>query len=215
MRGKLVNVLLFALVLTAIGLGAALVYKRLGARLAPESAETTLGEARLRVPPAYARFPIGRAGGVQDRLELAATFPAFAPVAAPQAGKDAPGPLGAVFITLTPRDRSVDPAERPVALYGRFLEEDAWSDPTGLIMRRFQPGSPYEFEDLYIAPPEGRVFSARCTRPRQPADGLGETCLTALRIGGIDAQLRYPPALLAHWEILAARARALIESMMR
>lgn len=212
MRGKSFTFALTGLVLVAIGLGAALVARRLSPQVAPAPLDVALGEARLRPPGPYVRAPLDRAGGQLERLDLAVAFPGFGP-AGPLDGKTPE--TGVIFITLTPSDRAIEPAARPVTLYGRFLEEDALSDATGLILRRFRAGSPYELEDLYIAPPEGRAFSARCTRPRQPADGLGETCLTMLRIGALDAQLRYSPALLPHWESIAARSRTLVEGMMR
>ena len=100
-------------------------------------------------------------------------------------------------------------------LYARFLEQTAWNNPGGLIMRRFEKGSPYEREDLYLAPPEGRIFAARCMRPSQPPDGLPNTCITEFRLRGLDAQLRFVPDLLPEWERLMDGARGLIESLAR
>ena len=208
MTSRLVRNLVPGASLVAIALGAGLIWLRLADDpLAGPPRETWIGETRLAVPPAYARLPIGRAGGVQEQLALAATFPGF------EAPRDGAPPL--VFLTLAASDRTVDPADRPATLYARFLEEERVERPDGLLMRRFQAGSPYEFEDLYIAPPEGRAFAARCTRPREKPDGLAETCLTDLRIGALDAQLRYAPDLLPQWDALMTGARALIEGMKR
>lgn len=211
MPGKWVKVLVAVAALAAMGLGAALVYDRLsaGARRA-QGGDTYVGNVRLRLPPGYARFPIGRRGGMHDRLDLVAFAPSLQP-----AGDAAEPRNDLVFISLTPAEPTVDPADRPVKLYARFLEEESWSEPSGLLLRRFQAGSPYAFEDLYIAPPEGRAFSARCTRVREKPDGLPETCLTDLRIGGLDAQLRYAPDLLPQWQALIDSAQRFIGGMIR
>lgn len=211
MPGQRARKLILISTLAAIAIAAALVGLRIAERSAPTNPrDAMIGETRLSVPPALARFPVGRGGGVLERLDISVTFPAFTPAGdGAEAGKDI------VFITLTASDRTVDPADRPVTLYARFLEEEIVERPDGLAMRHFQPGSPYDFEDLYIAPPEGRAFAARCTRPKQPADGLPETCLTDLRIGALDAQIRYAPELLPQWEPLIAGARKLIGEMRR
>ena len=212
MPGKLVKGLVVVAALAATGVGALLVYDSLsaGARRA-QGGDTYVGNVRLRLPSAYARFPIGRRGGMHDRLDLAA----FAPSLQPAGDAAASTRNDLVFITLTRAEPTVDPADRPVKLYARFLEEESWSEPSGLLLRRFQAGSPYAFEDLYIAPPEGRAFSARCTRVREKPDGLPETCLTDLRIGGLDAQLRYAPDLLPQWQALIDSAQRFIGGMIR
>ncbi len=59
-----------------------------------------------------------------------------------------------------------------------------------------------------MAPPEGRVFAARCTRPMQPPDGLPNTCLSEMRFNGLDVRLRFSPNLLetgnGWWRAFAA-----------
>ena len=211
MPGQRARKLILIATLAAIALAAALVGLRLAEQTQTDGPrEAMICETRLRLAPGLARFPIVRRGGLLERLDLAVSFPDFRP-----AGDRASAGKAALFITLSAADRAVEPADRPTTLYARFLAEEIVERADGLAMRRFQPGSPYEFEDLYIAPPEGRAFAARCTRPKQPPDGLPETCLTDLRLGGLDAQLRYAPELLPRWELLVSGARALIETMKR
>lgn len=148
--------------------------------------------------------------GADDGLDLAARFPDFRPLA-PERGRGSAE--AAVFLHLQAEDGALEPGERAAKLYARFLERDQWTHPGGLIMRRFEPGSPYQREELYIAPPEGRLFTARCTRPPQPPDGLPNTCISELRLRGLDAQLRFAPELLPEWERLMAGTRGLVESL--
>ena len=166
--------------------------------------------------PAYARFGGGRSGGRFDTLELAATFPDFRPAGdsvTPLAEADGSGKSALVFFTFARADRKADPADMVGMLYARFLEPRVEETEEGLIRRAFQDGSPYQGEDLYFAPPEGRAFAARCARPTVPSDGLPETCLSLFREGGLDVSIRFGRPLLARWERLAGGARALAQTM--
>jgi len=98
-------------------------------------------------------------------------------------------------------------------LYARFLESDVLETEEGLLKRAFQDGSPYDGEDLYFDPPEGRAFAARCARPTTPPDGLPETCIAAFRESGADVEMRFTSSLLPHWEKLTEGARGLARSM--
>lgn len=170
-----------------------------------------IGSTPLRVNIAYARDG-ELAGGEQSQIDLAARFPDFRPLSLE---KPRPDNENGVFLRIAPRDVSLDPGERVARLYARFLEPDAWSHPGGLLARRFEKGSPFEREELYIAPPEGRLFSARCMRPAQPPDGLPNTCISEIRMRGLDVQVRFAPELLPEWEQVIAGARGLVESMAR
>ena len=120
-----------------------------------------------------------------------------------------------IFLTIRPKDPTIDPADRPAKLYARFLETTGWSHPGGLVMRRFENGSPFEREELYMTPPEGRVFAARCARPIQPPDGLPNTCISEIRIEGLDVQMRFSPDMLVNWETLVLGSRQLVSSFLR
>ena len=101
-----------------------------------------------------------------------------------------------VFITALPADASLAPAERPSVLYARFVAAEARSAPGGLIRRRFRDGTPFEGEDLVVA------FWARCATSGSQNEGA--SCLTEMRFGDIDVQVRFSPALLPRWELLAS-----------
>jgi len=179
-------------------------------------AVSSIGDVTLAYAPAYARFGGGRSGGRFDTLELAATFPDFRPAGdsvTPLAEADGSGKSALVFFTFARADRKADPADMVGMLYARFLEPRVEETEEGLIRRAFQDSSPYQGEDLYFAPPEGRAFAARCARPTVPSDGLPETCLSLFREGGLDVSIRFGRPLLARWERLAGGARALAQTM--
>ena len=92
-------------------------------------------------------------------------------------------------MTVTPKDEGLDPTERPAQLYARFLDRETLEGPGGLILRHFEASSPYDLEELYIAPPDGRSFFARCPKPARR--DAGKSCLSMFRDGGIDVELRY------------------------
>jgi hypothetical protein len=171
-----------------------------------------IGQSRLSLDPALIRNPEQRRDGRLERLDVAFLLPDFKPIgvfdmrdlAKPERAADM------VFVTIAPQDDTLDPADRPSQLYARFLEAGAPAPALGLIHRRFAAGSPYENEDLYLAPPEGRLFAARCRGgpPAEPAPGVA--CLYEFRTNGLDVLLRFEPTRLAMWERMADRAHALI-----
>lgn len=220
MRGRLLVIM--ATLLGAAGLAAALapgvsLWRQPAAQAV--AAQAVLGKTRLHVPATYLRFPGDVAAGTVERLDIAAFFPDFGPAAtltAIKAGADMQERSErTVFLTLKPEDATLPPADRPARLYARFLSEVAWAHPGGLQMRRFQQGSPYETEELYIAPPEGRVFFARCAKPPEKPDGLPDNCLTEFRQNGLDVQMRFAPSLLPDWERLVEGAKGLVRSFAR
>ena len=214
--------LLFLLALM-VGIGGFAFYLALTkqVRNSPGTVDVTIGSTKMRLRSAYMRFALGREGGHVNRLDIAATFPALEPagtqrLAAPATPTSEPDKdIRILFLTITQADRSIDPADRPTSLYSRFLEADVWTHDAGLLMRRFKNGSPYAREDLYLAPPDGRLFAARCMRPSQPPDGLPDTCLYDFRTQDLDVQVRFSPTLLGEWSGLAENTKKLVDKMIR
>lgn len=218
-RGGLGFVLLVSGALLLLPLGLCVIYLWQRSGPAAGQIQVTLGAVRLAFDARYARFLPGRAGGQLDQVDLAAHFPDFAPAGeinglSPSSDMAARHELQ-VFLTLTPIAKGLDPAERVSKLYARFLEEEEWSHPGGLVMRRFAAGSPFANEDLYLTPPEGKLFAARCARPASQPDGLPDTCLHEFRLGGLNVQLRFSPARLADWDAMTEGARQLVARMLR
>ena len=167
--------------------------------------EAELAGVKFAYARAYARDDSTAAGGVSDRLSFVASFPKFAPLAARDRA------AAAVTLTVTASDDGLDPAERPSKLYARFLAAEATTGPGGLVLRRFEANSPYDFEALYIAPPDGRNFFARC--PKVASNDVPNQCLSVFRRGAHDVELRFSPDLLEHWDELSGGARALLARM--
>jgi len=174
---------------------------------APEATvQAELGGVKFSYARAYARDNSTGAGGLADRLSFIVSFPAFKPLAAK--GRSA---AATVAMTLTPKDDGLDPGERPARLYARFLTPETLEGPGGLVLRHFEQGSPYDSEELLLAPPDGRSFFARC--PKQDVGAPGEACISVFRESGLDVELRYPPELLEHWDALYNGAHALLAKM--
>lgn len=111
-----------------------------------------------------------------------------------------------VFVTLTPADAAFAPSERPANLYARFISASALPSDGGLIRREFRDGTPFEGETLFVAPPDGRAFAARCALAAD-RDRAGASCLAEFRLGQVDVQVKFPTPLLAHWAALTGSLR--------
>lgn len=185
----------------------------------PHPVEATIGTARLLYLQSFARQPAGRDGGRLDRLDLAVLYPGFEPAGAivgltPKTDVRARTDR-TLFFTIAPAEDTLDPVERPIKLYARFLGEPLPERPDGLVERQFETGSPFETEDLVIAPPEGRAFYARCPRPGRKSDGLPSMCIHDFRLRGLDVQLRFSATLLPQWRELVDGARTFVEGLLR
>jgi hypothetical protein len=179
--------------------------------------EATIGASTFLLPSGYFRSD-SRAGGRLEKLNLAAFYPDFSPagdlrdiVAATDLAERHDR---IVFITINQADASLDPADRPVKLYARFLDLNAWTHPGGLIARDFLPESPFEGQELYFAAPEGREFAARCGKPDQRRT-TPNFCVDDFRLDDLDIELRFSANLLSEWEKLMAGARGLVEQARR
>jgi hypothetical protein len=184
-------------------------------RGAAELVPVTINTLRLSVPLDFFRGGAPPRAGTSERIDLLALFPAMSPAGVPPAtttALTAQDPRRLVFIAILRGDGVLDPSERPQELYGRFLEPDTWQNPGGLLLRRFEAGSPYEDEELFIAPPDGRVFAARCRKPGKGTESIGEACLWRFRQAGADVQVRFSVDLLPQWEAMALGVGRLLEA---
>ncbi len=191
------------LLLALVGSGLALITRE----QASDSVLADLGGVKFAYTSDYARDETTAAGGLSDRLAFLVSFPRFLP---PDGARDR---QKLVKVTLTPADEGLDPRERPSKLYARFLTPEALEGPSGLVLRRFEAESPYDSEELFLAPPDGRSFFARC--PKAQVGAPAEGCLSVFRTGPVDVELRYPPELLEHWDALYEGARTLLSRMQR
>jgi hypothetical protein len=210
MRSRTLALVAAVVALALVG-GGLFAYRQLTAP-APRFAVATVGAQRLTLSSAYLR------PSRDGMVELVAFFPDFAPagafadVAAATNLDDRFARL--VFIELKPADPALDPAERTSRLYERFLDENSWSHPGGLVARAFVDGSPFEGDELFYVAPEGRDFAARCRRP-DPSRKTPNTCAADFRLGDLDVELRFAASLLAQWSALKQGALGLIETAKR
>lgn len=136
-------------------------------------------------------------------------------------GSSSPGKVmdRVVLIRLTRADDSVAPELRTETLYARFFDSNVWTNPGGLILRGFARGTPYEDEELYLAPPDGRDFAARCPRSDivgSAASPIGSgMCIWEFRTGELDALVAFAPARLSDWQNIAATARETVAQIAR
>lgn len=202
-------VLALALLGTALGANAALFLRADGsAEPLAGTVDVTLSGTRITVPRALIRDRAQMAGG---RLDLAVTTADFAPVPPPSAREpNRPVPEHLVLMLTATHAANPDATDLFQTLYARFLGRETWSNPGGLVMRRFRPGTPYEDRELYIGAGGRRIFIALCP---QDAHRDIEPCTALLRQDGLDAELRFNARHLPEWRRIAASSLALMSSL--
>ncbi len=174
--------------------------------------DISIGATKLRIPEQFIRDPDQRENGIISRIHIAVTWPDFAPLVAPSnlLATQTPNPI--IFMTLEAADDTINPAQRPSALYSRFLTTDVNQGAAQLVTRIFKAGTPYAGEVLHIAPPNGEVFSARCQIVKVP-EARSEHCLWQLRIDKLDVQVRFSEGVLEDWESLKERTNELLAAI--
>jgi hypothetical protein len=185
-------------------------------RTAPDI-RVVLGGTAYELPAGLLRPSSRGEGDGLRRVDLAFAMPDVTPVRptlpddlGPASRQD----LGAtVLVAVTVADATMpDPATRLADLHTRFLGQTLADAPGGLMMRHFKANSPYDGETLVFAPPDGRLFWARCSG-KAADDRLAPVCLTEIRRGGLDFQIRFDPRQLAEWDaIVSAATRIMAEA---
>jgi hypothetical protein len=172
-----------------------------------DATPVSINALRLTIPHQFFRGGAPPRNSMSERVDLVLRHPAMTAAGIPPSTTtelSAQDPRELIFVSILRGDGVIDPADRPQDLYGRFLEPDTWQNPGGLLLRRFEAGSPYEDEELFLTPPDGKAFAARCRKPGKGSEGIGEACLWRLRRDGADLQVRFSPDLLPQWEIMSA-----------
>lgn len=205
-------VLALALFGTALGANAALFLRADGsAEPVTGAVEITLATTKITVPRALIRDRAQMAGGRLDRLDLIVAAGDFTPVPQPSAQDPLRAMPEHVSLVLTATSAAnPDATDLFETVYARFLGRETWSNPGGLIMRRFRPGTPYEDRELYIGAGGRRIFIALCP---QDAQREIEPCTALLRQDGLDAELRFDAHRLPEWRRIAASSLALMASL--
>jgi hypothetical protein len=175
-------------------------------------ADVLIGTQQLQIDSRFTRSPAGPLHRSYDDLDLLVALPDFSP-----AGERAHQlPLEALLtITLRPKDIRLEPRDKVARLFARYLETKAHGGDGGLVMRRFQEASPFAGEEIFMTPPEGRLFWARCSQASSDADAQRRICLSEIRYGALDLRLRFSAIHLAKWEELTASTSQLLASLSR
>ena len=171
----------------------------------PPPLHAAIGSVSLTVPGRLIRE--GSPHRATGNIELALAWPEFGPAA--RAAPGAPEPRQ-VFIGLKPSQQEPIAVSTASELYGPFFEQETWTHPSGLIVRRFRDASPFRDEDMYLAPPEGRGFYARCAKTGTYLETSAEHCLWVFSYKDMVVQARFSPELLGDWEALKAKTEELI-----
>jgi hypothetical protein len=180
----------------------------------------TIAGTPFNVPPAAMRIPLQRRPGAHERVDLAFLWPSLEPPDSGASGARSPGAapqqvVDRLFVTISAAGDSLAPAERIKTIYPRYAAADAAIESSGLAVKAFRSGTPYQGEDLIYesihdsATPEG--FLVRCSR-----NGPGPTpgmCLYSERIDQADIVVRFPRDWLTDWRAIEAGIERLIEGL--
>jgi hypothetical protein len=112
-----------------------------------------------------------------------------------------------ITLHITAADPNLDPADRASLLYPRFLQPTIGENEAGLRVQHFDDESAYGGDVLYSAPPEGRVFAARCMGAHIQHQNIHTPCLFYFRIGRYDIEARFAQPLLSQWQQLQQALR--------
>ncbi len=179
---------------------------------APALPVTVAGEL-FNVPPAAMRMPVQRHAGPHERLDLAFLWPSLAPPdpAAKPALTEEPSALDRLFVTIAAADGTLPPVDRVNAIFRRYLSEEHFESPDGLLIMSFREGTPYQGEDLYFDSAAPERFMTRCTRPG--AGGTPGMCLFEQRIGAASVVVRFPRDWLSDWRAVSRGIDRLVASL--
>ncbi len=175
-------------------------------------ADVAIGTQQLQIDTRYTRSPAAPLHRSYDDLDLLVALPDFSP-----AGERANQlPLETLLtITLRPKDIRLEPRDKVARLFARYLDAQTIAGDAGLVMRRFQQSSPFPGEEIFMTPPEGRLFWARCSPASSEADAQHRICLSEMRYGALDLRLRFSAIHLTRWEELTVSTSQLLASLSR
>jgi len=155
--------------------------------------------ATFNIEPAAIRMAVQRHAGTQARVDLAYRWPSLLPPGAPRAGAPL-DPHKRLFLTIASNDGTLPLEARLHDIYPRYLSPQSHPGPTGLTLRAFRDGSPYQGEELVFETDAPARFLARCTLRGVGNDG---NCLLERRLGAADVTFRFPRDWLDDWQTVA------------
>jgi hypothetical protein len=157
----------------------------------------------FNVEPAAIRMAIQRHPGTQQRVDLAYLWPSLSPPDPTlKPTTDTPvDPNERLFVTIASGEGTLPILERVQTIYPRYLVPEPTAGPSGLTLRGFRDGTPYQGEELVFESAAPEHFLARCSKKGVVNSG---ECLLERRIGNADITLRFPRDWLNDWKSVAA-----------
>ena len=167
-----------------------------------EKVDVTVGDSRFLIPANFTRYPVQRAGGRQDEIDLHALLPDLTPYTVEQQDAFENNTHEAIVVHIKiHRADDILPADRRLNdIYARYLaSRTPESDPSGLNLYKFSPETGYRDQELYVLEQPGAdpvlllcfkqsdvIFSPNCTRSFRLTDTVAVT-------------YRYKRAQLENW----------------
>jgi hypothetical protein len=106
-------------------------------------AEIDLAGLPLKVSRALIVDPAQHGGGRLIRLDLALNRESFEPMPLPSPVRSGVKQAEKLHLVLTNPGFQAPPADQLQQLYARFLLPETLATTSGLVLRRFRPGTPY------------------------------------------------------------------------
>jgi hypothetical protein len=171
----------------------------------------TVQGVTFNIPPGAIRLKAQRKPGMQDRVDLVFMWPSLTPP------EERPVPVASsegidrVFLTIAAADNTLPPIERFRTIYPRYLDSSLGTTDSGLAVRPFRTGTPYQGEELLYESGNPERFLARCTR--DGAAGAIGMCLYQRRVGNADITVRFPREWLSDWPTVLSGIERLLASL--
>lgn len=203
---------LVAATLVAVGYVAYVLWPRWPAgqvSLDAPSIPITIAGTVFSIEPAAIRISSQRKPGMLERIDLTYLWPSLSPpdpAVTATLGKPI-DPNERLFVTISGGEATLPATDRMKTIYPRYFAQQAEPGPTGLTLRAFRDGTPYQGEDLIYDPQDPDHFLTRCTRT-----GIGNagSCLMERRIENVDLVFRFPREWLDKWEAVAQSVDKLV-----
>lgn len=170
----------------------------------------TVQGVTFNIPPGAIRLKAKRKPGTQERIDLAFMWPGLTPP------EERPVPVASskgidrIFLTIAASDNTLPPLERFNTIYPRYLDSSLGTTDSGLAVRPFRAGTPYQGEEILYDNSHPERFLVRCTRDG-PSSMIG-MCLHQRRIGTVDITLRFPREWLTDWPAVLSGIERLLAS---
>lgn len=174
------------------------------------SVPITIEDVTFNIPPGAIRLKAKRNPGTQERIDLVFMWPGLQPP------EDRPMPMVSshgidrVFLTIAANDGTLPPLERFNTIYPRYLESGTTTLESGLSVRAFRTGTPYQGEEILYDRDSPERFAVRCTRDGHSA-AIG-MCLYQRRVGSADITVRFPREWLKDWSSVLSGIEHLLAS---